>query len=247
MNAARTAKTSFLTLLALWLALSTALVYAVTFKDHIMHAALSMGAGLVVLWVFLGGGLACLLRDRIRTFVLALPGPWQVKFVVFATLMSMLEEAVTTGMTNLAPFFGVEVGEAYITASTSYWDVILHHSVIVFIPWFVAWAWLLGRYAFSPFWVFLLVGLNGLMAESLTFGAGHLSEFALWIFVYGLMVYLPAYCLPRRQRARPPKPWHALLALLLPFLAGIPWAFLIQLLSPQHPQIHFPPIQPWIT
>jgi hypothetical protein len=124
--------------------------------------------------------------------------------------------------------------------------VVLRHSVIVFIPWFIAWALLLKRYAFSPFWVFLLTGLNGLLAESLTFGAQHLSEFALWIFVYGLMVYLPAWSLPPAEArgAKPPRLWHALWAFVLPFLVSIPWALLIRLLSPDHPDIHFPPIQP---
>ena len=244
MNAVRTAKTLFIFLLALWLALSTALVYVLTLENRIIHAVVSMGTGLILLWVFLGGGFTLLFRGRIRAFVLGIPGPWQVKFVVFATLLAMLEEAVTTGMTNLAPLFGTQVGEAYITASADYLDVILHHSVIVFIPWFFVWAWLLGRYAFSPFWVFLLVGLNGLMAESLTFGLQNLSSFAMWIFVYGLMVYLPAYSIPIRHDARPPRPWHALLALVLPFLAGIPWVFAVRLISPAHPDIHFLPIQP---
>jgi hypothetical protein len=243
-TAARAAKSLFLALLALWLTATTALVYAVTSGSRVTHAVVSMGAGLVVVWVFVGGGLTVLLRNRIRAFVLRLPGAWQVKFVAFATLLAMLEEAVTTGMTNLAPLFGARVGEAYTTASADYLDVILRHSVIVFIPLFIAWAWMLGRWAFSPFWVFLLFGLNGLLAESLTFGAQHLGEFALWIFVYGLMVYLPAYCLPARRAARPPKPWHALLTLVLPFLAGIPWTLVVRLISPAHPDLHFPPIQP---
>lgn len=246
MKTALLLKYSFALLLALWLALSTALVYFFTREDRIAHAVIGMGSGLVLIWVFLGGGLAFLLRDRVRALVLRLPGGWQVKFVLFATLLALLEEAVTVGMTNLAPFFGVEVGQAYITASADYLDVVLRHSVIVFIPWFIAWALLLKRYAFSPFWVFLLTGLNGLLAESLTFGAQHLSEFALWIFVYGLMVYLPAYSLPAAaaRGARPPRPWHALWAFVLPFLLSIPWALLIHLISPDHPDIHFPPIQP---
>lgn len=246
MTTTRLFKYAFALLLAAWLALSTAAVYYFTRADRIAHAVICMGTGLVLLWVFLGGGLAFLLRDRVRAVILRLGGNWQVKFVLFATLLAMLEEAVTVGMTNLAPLFGVRIGEAYITASANYLDVILRHSVIVFIPWFIAWALLLKRYAFSPFQVFLLTGLNGLMAESLTFGAQHFSEFALWIFVYGLMVYLPAYSLPSAatRGAKPPRPWHALLALLLPFVLSIPWALLIHLISPDHPEIHFPPILP---
>jgi hypothetical protein len=246
MTAARPVKYVFGLLLALWLASSTALVWFLTRGERIAHAVIGMGSGLVLIWVFGFGTASLLLRERVRTFVLRLPGAWQVKFVLFATLLALLEEAVTVGMTNLAPLFGVQVGEAYITASADYLDVVLRHSVIVFIPWFIAWALLLKRYAFSPFWVFLLTGLNGLLAESLTFGAQHLSEFALWIFVYGLMVYLPAWSLPPAEArgAKPPRLWHALWAFVLPFLVSIPWALLIRLLSPDHPDIHFPPIQP---
>jgi hypothetical protein len=157
--------------------------------------------------------------------------------------MAMLEEAVTTTMTNLAPLFGAEIGEAYITASTNYFDVILHHSVIVFVPWFIAWAWILKRYEFSPFWVFLLFGLNGLLAETLTFGAQNLNRFSMWIFVYGLMIYLPAYTIPADRGARPPKVRHVALAFFLPLSIGIPWAILINLAFPNHPAIHFLPIQ----
>ena len=203
-----------------------------------------MGTGLIVLWVFLCGSLMYVFREPIKSFVLSIPLNWQIKFVLFSTLLAMLEEAITTTMTNLAPVFGVKVGEAYITASANYLDVILHHSVIVFIPWFIAWAWILKRYAFSPFWVFLLTGLNGLLAETLTFGLQHLSEFGLWIFVYGLMTYLPAYTIPNERNVTPPKFWHGLLAFIMPFLFSIPWAILLHFLSPNHPAIHFPPIKP---
>lgn len=246
MNSSRLVKYSFAALLALWLAGSTTLVFVLTIGNRITHAVISMGVGLVVLWVFGGGLLMFLSRDKVRAFVLRLPGHWQVKFVLFATILALTEEAVTVGMTNLAPLFGVQAGEAYITASANYLDVVLRHSVIVFIPWFIAWALLLKRYNFSPFWVFLMTGLNGLLAESLTFGSQHLSEFGLWIFVYGLMVYLPAYSIPSADKrgARRPMAWQALLAFLLPFLLSIPWAIFINLISPNHPDIHFPPLQP---
>jgi hypothetical protein len=236
-------KMAFIVLLGLWLALSTLLVLIVTRDNRIAHAVVSMGTGLIVLWVFLVGTLMHLFRERIKAAILLIPLGWQVKFVLFATLLAMLEEAVTTTMTNLAPLFGVKVGEAYITASANYFDVIMHHSVIVFLPWFVAWAWILKRYDFSAFWVFLLTGLNGLLAETLTFGLVHLSEFGLWIFVYGLMTYLPAYTIPAERGARPPKLWHGLLAFVMPFLFSVPWALLIHLTFPNHPDIHFPPIK----
>ena len=236
-------KVIFVTLLGLYLVLSTTLVYFLTRGNQITHAIISMGLGLILLWVVMCGSLMYVLRDHIKRFVQNIPIHWQVKFILFGILMAMLEEAITTSMTNLAPLFGVKIGGAYITASANYFDVVLHHSVIVFVPWFIAWAWILKRYEFSPFWVFVLFGLNGLFAESLTFGVQHLSEFALWIFVYGLMVYLPAYTIPTERGAQRPKLWHAALAFILPLLIGIPWAIIVNLMFPNHPSIHFPPIQ----
>jgi hypothetical protein len=68
-----------------------------------------MGLGLVILWIVLGGTLMRIfrnpLRDRVRL-------DWRVKFVLFATLLALLEEAVTMAMTNLAPLFGVPLGAA---------------------------------------------------------------------------------------------------------------------------------------
>jgi hypothetical protein len=230
-------------LLALWLFLTTSLVLALTWSARIAHAVVLMGTGLIFGWVFLCGTLMFLFREPIKTFVLNVHLGWQIKFVLFAALLAMLEEAITTSLTNMAPLFGVKMGEAYITASSNYFDVVLHHSVIVFIPWFIAWAWLLTRYYFSPFWVFLLTGLNGLLAETLTFGLQHLTEFGLWIFVYGLMTYLPAYTVPKERNAIPPKFKHAFLAFLMPFLFSIPWAFTMHLIFPDHPGLHFPPIK----
>jgi hypothetical protein len=235
-------KRTFILLLVLYLLASWVLVYALTRGDRVAHAVLGMGLGLILFWIILCGTGMYLFRDWIRFFVQKIPAHWQVKFIGFGILMALLEEAITTTMTNLAPLFGVKIGEAYITASANYFDVVLLHSVIAFVPWFFAWAWILKRYAFSPFWVFLLFGLTGLFAESFTFGWQHLSEFALWILVYGLMVYLPAYAVPAEREAKRPNLWHGLLALMLPLVIGIPWAALINILLPDHPPIHFPPM-----
>jgi hypothetical protein len=235
-------KRAFTILMALYLSTSWALVYIFTRDDGIAHAIVGMGSGLILLWVIFCGLGMYIFRDRIRSYVQGVAAHWQVKFIAFGILMTLLEEAITTTMTNLAPFFGVKIGEVYITASTNYLDVVLLHSVIVFVPWFIVWAWTLKRYAFSPFWVFLLFGLNGLFAESLTFGWEHLSEFAMWIFVYGLMIYLSAYTIPTERDAKPPKIWHGALAFVLPLPIGIPWAALINLIFPEHPPIHFSPL-----
>jgi hypothetical protein len=233
----------FLTGLALWLVLMTSLVTVAVWPQPVHRAVLIMGWGLIILWIAGCGSLMYGFRDSIRAAGLKIPLDWRIKFFLGATLLAMIEEVITTSMTNLAPLLGVEVGKAYITASTNYLDVICFHSVVMFIPLFVGWTWILSRYRFSPFAVFLLFGLTGTMAEA-TFGPQHLMEFALWIYVYGLMVYLPAYCVPSDRTAREVRWWHYPLAVIVPFLFEVlvPTGLLIKLISPDHPQIHFPPI-----
>ena len=106
---------------------------------------------------------------------------------------------------------------------------------------FAAWAWLLSRYDFQPAEVFLLFGLTGTLAETGTFGAQNLGMAGFWVWVYGLMVWLPAYALPRRPAASRPRAWHYLLALILPIVCAIPVALIVMRLHPI--PIHFPPIE----
>jgi len=161
-------------------------------------------------------------------------------------VLALAEEAVTTTMTNLAPVFGVPVGKAYITASANYLDVVCFHSVIVFVPWFVGWAWMLSRWNFHPTMVFLIFGLTGTFAET-GFLPQKLGEIGMWVFVYGLMIYLPAYSLPPRRGARPPRWWHYPLAVFLPFpfmVLLLPFGLVKPYLHPDPSSIHFPAIQP---
>jgi hypothetical protein len=190
--------------------------------DAKTRAVLGMVSGLLLLWVLIGGGAMYLLRDRARSVVQRLPGDWRLKFVLFATLLALAEEAVTTGMTNLAPLFGVRMGEAYITASANYIEVVTQHSVVVFVPMFAAWALLLWRYRFSPGSVFVLFGLTGTLAESLSFGLQNLLDVGFWSFVYGLMVFLPAYSVPGDRAARVPKWYHYPLAVVAPVAFLVP-------------------------
>ncbi len=157
-------------------------------------ATVKMVLGLILLWIVLGGALMHHFRDRARACIRSIPLDWRVKFVLFATVLALIEEAVAVSMTNLAPFFGVKAGEAYVTASTNYLDVVLFHSVVVFVPLFIAWALILSRYDFSPFAVFLLFGIMGIVCETTINPAGAITGFAIWIFIYGLMGY--------------PKLWH---------------------------------------
>jgi len=210
--------------------------------DPILHALTGMAGGLGYIWIVCGGLLMWRFREPIRTQVQRIRLDWRLKFVLFCTLLALLEEAITTTMTNLAPLFGVPVGAVYITASANYLDVVLFHSVIVLIPEFIAWAYLLSRFDFSPNAVLVLYGIMGTLGETLAFGPQNIGMLGFWIFVYGLMIYLPAYTLPSERAVRPPRLHHYLLALILPLLLVIPVVLIITL-GFHHPGIHFPPIR----
>lgn len=138
------------------------------------RAVISMMLCVVLVWIVIGGLLALRYKTAVRAWVLRLPGSWQLKFVLFATVMALLEEVCTVSMTNCAPLFGVKMGQAYITASANYFDVVLGHSVIVFIPQYIAWAWVLTKYQLSPASVFLIYGVQGVTGEAMFGGVGHL-------------------------------------------------------------------------
>ena len=233
----------FVKVIAVWLLVTTAAVTAVTWTHPRLRAVLGMGWGLILLWIGLGGTLMYRYRGPVQKMVLNSRLDWRLKFVLFATGLALLEEVITTTMTNLAPLFGVKVGEAYITASTNYLDVVALHSVVMFVPLFVGWALMLSRYAFTPFSVFLLFGLTGTVMET-NLGTKNPLEFELWIFVYGLMVFLPAYCVPAERPTRRLRWWHYPLAVFVPFLfiPLVPLPMLAGLCFPHHPKLHFPPI-----
>ena len=204
-----------------------------------------MATGLFLIWVVAAGGLMLRYRLAIVAWIRSIPMKWQVKFVAFAVALACLEEAVTVSMTNLAPLFGSPPQEAHITASTNYLDVVAFHSVVVFVPFFIALALLLTRWAFSPFAVFLGFGMVGTLAEAV-FAANlfMLAAFPIWAFVYGLMVWLPASAVPTDRGARPVGPGFGLLlpvmifVLALPMVAPIVWLIAIAL---GHPAIDFAP------
>ena len=189
--------------LAAWMVVVSGVVLAATWANPVHRAVLGMAWGLIVLWIG-GCGLAmwrwrdlwCRLAARVRL-------PWGMKFVLGCTILALVEEAITTTMTNCAPLFGVEIGQAYITASANYFDVVLYHSVVVFVPMFIGWAVMLWRWRFSPLAVFVLFGLTGLLAETITFGPQNLGNFAFWIFVYGLMAWLARLLRARRSFRSP--------------------------------------------
>ena len=182
-------------------------------------AVIKMALGLNLIWVVLGGGLMLRTRERFRTLFRRLPLPWGLKFFTACLALALLEEAVTVTMTNLAPLFGARVGEAFITASANYIHTVLFHSVIVFLPMFLVWSVLLRYFEFSPAQVFLLFGLTGSIAEMSISPTNILAGF--WFFVYGLMVYLPAYALPEDRGARKPPWWAFPLAAAVPLVSPL--------------------------
>jgi len=184
------------------------------------RAIFLMADGMILLWVIVGGSMTPFLQRRLVPRLIALPIDWRLRFVILSTIMALIEEVITTSMTNLAPVFGTTPEEAHITASTNYFTVVCFHSVVVIAPMFVAWAWMLTRWNLSPLKVLLLFGLTGSLAEATLNWTSLIGGF--WVFVYGLMVYLPACTVPVDRGARPLRWWHYPMAVFLPFLAVIP-------------------------
>ena len=85
--------------------------------------------------------------------------------MLLCIVFAMLEEAVTTGLTNIAPLLGGVTDAARITVSKNYFVVVFTNSVIVFVPLFLCWGWLLSRYDFRPIEVLLLFGLTYVLVD----------------------------------------------------------------------------------
>jgi hypothetical protein len=192
------------------------------------RAIILMADGLILFWIIIGGSLTPMLRQRLVPRMIAIPMNWRVRFVLLCTAMALFEEVITTTMTNLAPLLGTTPEEAHITASTNYFKVVCFHSVVVFVPMFMAWAWMLSRWDFSPLKVLLLFGITGSLAEASINPTSLIGGF--WVFVYGLMVYLPACTVPGDRPATPPRWWHYPLAVVLPVVAATPVVPLVVLL-----------------
>ncbi|MBI5351658.1 MAG: hypothetical protein HZB50_03375 [Chloroflexi bacterium] len=228
--------------LAFWVVLSQiilALIFTL-FTGTNPRAVMLMATGLMGIWIIVGGALMWRFRNSIRTYMLKIQIPRAIKFILFCTLLALIEEAVAVLMTNLAPLFGVPIGSAYITASANYFDVVTFHSVVVFIPMFIVWAFLLLHWDFSPTAVFLLFGLTGFFSEAIFAGTFDLTRAPFWIFIYGLMIWLPAYCIPPRTGVKLPRWWMVPLAIFAPYLLAVPVALVVSTLHPV--SIHFPPI-----
>ena len=62
----------------------------------------------------------------------------------------------------------------------------------------------------------------GIVCKRIINPAGAITGFAMWIFIYGLMGYLPIYCIPTERGARKPHWYKHLLVILAVFLIAIP-------------------------
>ena len=188
--------------------------------DH--RAIIKMGVGLILIWCVLGGLMMWALRDRFARWATRIPLGWRTRFVLLCIAFAMLEEAVTTSLTNMAPLLGAVTDAARITVSKNYFVVVFTNSVIVFVPLFLCWGWILSRYDFRPIEVLLLFGLTGTLAETITFGPQNLIQVGMWGGVYGWMTYLPACTVPEERGARPARWWTWLMAVFLPLVFVIP-------------------------
>lgn len=223
---------------AVWSIFVSLFVTVLAWNDKVTRAGMLMAWGLILLWVVVCGSIMYRRKDLLKQIIQGINFDWRLKFVVFAAILALIEEVITVGMTNMALVFGVKLGEVFITASADYFDVVLFHSVIVFIPMFATWAFLLSRYNFSPSTVFLLFGFTGIFIEAgFSFYTSILNP-GLWLFVYGLMVYLPAYCcVPENLSLKNPGKLVKIIAVFLPFIIALPVAFIVSIIHPV--RVHF--------
>ena len=185
------------------------------------RAIILMADGLILIWIVIGGLLTPKIRDWIVPLVKNSKMNWKLRFILLCTLLVLIEEAITTTMTNLAPLFGSTPEAAHITASTNYFIVVAFHSAVIIVPMFIAWSWILARWRFTPLQVMLLFGITGSIAEATVSPANLFGGF--WVFVYGLMIYVPACTIPNERDAIQPRWWHFPMAVLLPLVFVIPF------------------------
>ena len=94
---------SLFMLIAAWGVLSTTAVAVFILSndpdpDH--RAILKMGIGLILIWCVLGGLVMYRFRDSFVAWATRIPLGWRTRFVLLCIIFAMLEEAVTTSLTN---------------------------------------------------------------------------------------------------------------------------------------------------
>lgn len=202
-------------------------------QQHLKErAVILMAAGLYLIWCVGAMWAMHRWRSSIRSVFLGIPGNTWLKFFLFCLLLICLEEAVTVSMTNLAPYMGVKLGEAYITGSSNYFETIFWHSVVALFPAYIAWALVVRKVAIHPNTAYLFYGLQGVIGEAIYGGPSAFLSFAFWISVYGPVLYLPAYCVYGLGSANRPKLRHFVLILILSSLLTVPSALFVKAYRP---------------
>lgn len=191
-------------------------------------AIITMSSGLLFLWVIVIGSMIYIFKNRIKILFTS-SNLYVLKFFLLAVVMCMIEEAIATTMTNTALLWGLSPNEVFITASPNYLEVITRHSLIVFVPQFLLWGYVLSKYYFAPNSVLILYGITGYLSEVIAFGiSSNVISIGFWIMVYGLIVYLPAYCLPRKALIAKPHPLFFPLMIILPLIITMLWIIILK-------------------
>lgn len=202
------------------------LLFIDTLNNQIDNAIVLMSIGLVVCWMGIFGLFSYLVGGKVK------PISYKpvLSFILFCILLALFEEGIAVSMTNIVSNVkGVSSDEAYITASTNYFEVVMFHSVVVFIPMFISWGLVLRKYSFHPLAVYVLFGITGTISEALAFGVGSLFNGLMWISVYGLMIYLPAKLVQFNSSIKP-KWYFYIVMVFLPILFSLPVVILINLI-----------------
>ncbi len=212
------------------------LIHFTNENDTTARATIAMGLGLFICWVLIGGYVQLKRRPRLITWLHNTAHRPFRTFFIGALLLALTEEAIATTMTNLGQFFGDTTGTAHITASTNYLDVISFHSVIVFVPMLLTLGLFLRRYAIHPLQAALLWGIVGLIGEFTLAGPQVFINAPFWLFVYGLMVYLPAHAFASTQRQ--PLHWYKRpLIIIIVTISAVTTFWIPSVLK--HPSNHF--------
>lgn len=201
--------------------------------EHMKNRAIIlMASGLYLIWCVGAAWAMRRWRSQVRTWFLLVPGNTWLKFFLLCLCLICLEEAVTVSMTNLAPFFGSKIGEAYITGSSNYFETIFWHSVVALFPTYIAWTLIVRRVAIHPNTAYLFYGLQGVLGEAIYGGPSAFLAFAFWISVYGPVLYLPAYCVYGLGEARKPKLRHFVMIVALSGILTVPSVLFVKAFRP---------------
>jgi hypothetical protein len=153
-------------------------------------------------------------------------------FVLGATTLALVEEALAIFWNNNISALFSTADKTILTITTNYFELISQHSVVVFIPMFIVWAYLLKNRHYSAEEAFLYFGLTGILAEFwyvpsfFPFIAG-----GFWVLVYGSMVYVPAKLLIGTKEKFNFSFRRAGVAIALSFLAAVPVALIVSILT----------------